>query len=382
MKKRVVILAKYFPPEKGGMEHYVEALAMALRGEFDVHVLAHARGRATQEEAWDGFRVARCATWLNALSQPVSPAMLTELRRLKPDIIQLNAPNAFANWCWRLAGRQAKLVVTHHADVIGRAAVKSLIYTPMYRQVAAAADRLIVFSLKNARSSIDLPSFPDKTVEIPQGLDPGAFAADDAMRAAAKAYVDGFANGAPNLAFIGRLIGYKGLDVLVEALKLLPGVHALVAGGGPLAKPIAEAARAAGIGDRFHMLGEINDGAKKQLLLGADMFVLPSISTAEAFGIVQVEAQMCGLPIVASNLASGVTDVTVDGVTGLLCQPGDPQSLADAIQTLLADAGLRDRMGAAGRARALERFSVEAFNRANLKLFREVSGQTSAVDAS
>jgi glycosyltransferase involved in cell wall biosynthesis len=372
MRKRIVILAKFFPPEQGGMEVYVHELAFALAGEFDVHVLAHARGRISSEEQWPGFRVVRCGTWFNALSQPFSPRMLLELARLKPDVIQLNAPNAFANLCWRLAGGRARLVVTHHADVIGRDMAKH-IYTPLYHAAVAAAAKVIVFSRKNAQNAIDMPACGNKLTEIPQGLDPARFAADEALRAEARAYVSQFSKGKPTLAFVGRLIGYKGLDVLIKAMAQTPGVHAVIAGRGPLQAELAAAAQHAGVSDRFHLLGEVDEHTKHLLLLGSQAFVLPSITTAEAFGIVQVEAQMCGLPIIASNLASGVTDVTSHEVTGLLTAPGDSAALAAAISRLIDNPDDAKKWGAAGYARALQRFSTQAFIAANLELFRDVA---------
>ena len=85
-----------------------------------------------------------------------------------------------------------------------------------------------------------------------------------------------------------------------------------------------------------HLLGAVAEETKLRLLGCADAFVLPSVTNAEAFGIVQVEAQMCGLPVVASNLPTGVSDVTVDGETGFLVPPGDIDALSGALGALLA----------------------------------------------
>ena len=372
MKKRVVILAKYFPPDKGGMEVYCEALAKALRADFDVHVLAHARGRQTSTKQWEGFRITRCGTWVDALSQPFSPAMLSELYRLKPDIVHLNAPNAFATLCWWMAARSASLVITHHADVVSRATAK-LIYTPLYRLAANAAQRIILLSLKNVAHSVDLPPLSSKMVAIPQGLDPADFAFDDVARDAARAQVRTMTNGAPAIIFVGRLIPYKGLDVLQRALVLLPQAHVVIVGTGPLADTLTQSAQARGVADRFHLVGEVDEATKKALVLGSDVFALPSISVAEAFGIVQVEAQMCGKPVVASNLPSGVSDVTVDGVTGLLFPPGDERALAQALGTILADPVMAQRMGEAGRARALDMFTSSVFAAQHLRVFKDLA---------
>ena len=135
------ILAKYFPPDQGGMETYVKELAEALADDFDLHVLAHAKDARDSEEAVGAYRVRRCATWFNALSQPFSPSMARELRRLAPDLVHLNAPNAFATACWAAFAPRARLLITHHADVVGRKAAKA-VYLPLYARAAARARRV------------------------------------------------------------------------------------------------------------------------------------------------------------------------------------------------------------------------------------------------
>lgn len=357
------------------METYVEALARALQDDFDLHVLAHSKDRASREEIIDGFRLRRCGATFNALSQPFSPSMATELRRLSPDLVHLNAPNAFATACWAGLARSSRLLITHHADVLGRRAAK-WIYQPLYAHAVARARRVIVFSKKNATTSIDLPDVGERLVEIPQGLDPHLFASDASLRAAALALRRRLSGEAPLALFIGRLIAYKGLGVLLDAMVLTPGVHVAIAGDGPLNAQLVAQIAHLGLADRVHLLGAVEERVKLQLLHAADLFVLPSISSAEAFGIVQVEAQMCGLPVVASNLPTGVTDVTIDGETGLLVPPGDAAALAHAIATICADKSRAARMGEAGRCRAMEKFSRSAFIAAHREVFREAADES------
>src|SRR3984893_3699513 len=270
MRKRVIILAKFFPPERGGMETYALALANALKNDFDVHVLVHARETFGSDEAWDGFRVRRCGTWMSALSQPFSPSMLVEVPRLKPDIVHLNAPNAFANLCWALTARDTKLVITHHADVSGRAIAKRF-YTPLYRRSVPASRNVVVFSRKNARLSVDLPQIDEKLVEIPHGMDPELWQIDDDLLREAAALRQQLAGGSPVASFIGRLIGYKGLDVLVRAIAQIADGHAFIVGQGPLRGGLEELAHGIGAGDRIHFLGGVDERTKRIVLLASDL---------------------------------------------------------------------------------------------------------------
>src|SRR6185295_7577409 len=102
------------------------------------------------------------------------------------------------------------------------------------------------------------------------------------------------------------------------------------------------------------------------------VYCLPSVERAEAFGIVQVEAMASGKPVLCCELRNGVTWVNQDGVTGLVVPPADPAALAAALRRLADDAGLRSRLGAQARKRALGTFTQEAMARATLDVYRQV----------
>jgi len=168
---------------------------------------------------------------------------------------------------------------------------------------------------------------------------------------------------------VGRLIYYKGLDYLVEAMT---GVSArlLVIGDGPLRPRLERQAVVRNIGDRAIFLGEVRDIVP--YYHAADVFVLPSVARSEAFGIVQLEAMACGKPVVNTRLESGVPFVSPHGVTGLTVPPANPGALADAINLLLGDAQRRTEFGNAGRRRVQEEFSLELMIRRTLDVYDAV----------
>jgi glycosyltransferase involved in cell wall biosynthesis len=100
-----------------------------------------------------------------------------------------------------------------------------------------------------------------------------------------------------------------------------------------------------------------------------DVFVLSSVT--EGLGTSLLDAMACGKPIVATS-AGGIPEVVEDGVTGLLVPPRDHHALAQAIVRLLKDAGMRERLGAAGRARACEHYSAERMVQETLRVYRTV----------
>jgi rhamnosyl/mannosyltransferase len=108
---------------------------------------------------------------------------------------------------------------------------------------------------------------------------------------------------------------------------------------------------------RVHFLGDVPDTELPAIYHAANVLVLPSHLRAEAFGIVQLEAQAAGLPVVCTELGTGTSYITQHGSTGFVVPPGDPAALARALDVLLENPLLACQMGAAGQARAKTEFS-------------------------
>ena len=151
--------------------------------------------------------------------------------------------------------------------------------------------------------------------------------------------------------FVGLLIPIKGLDILVEALaKSQTGeLVCLLVGDGPLLSELQQQAADLGVGDRLRFVGRQPSDEIPDWMAAADVLVLPSRS--EGRPNVVLEAQSCGIPVVATAVG-GTPELVQDGETGLLLEPDDPQALAAAIDRLRSDSGLRDRLVQAGREQA------------------------------
>jgi D-inositol-3-phosphate glycosyltransferase len=179
-------------------------------------------------------------------------------------------------------------------------------------------------------------------------------------------------DGAPLLLYVGRLVTFKGLDHLIDALALLnrgmgdgrqppsPIPHPprlLLAGDGPHRAELERRARELGIADRVHFLGPLANADLPRYHAVSDAFIIPS-TDHETFCIAACEAMACARPVVAAR-TGGLPEVVRDGETGYLVPPGDAQALAKRIGALLDDTALRARLGAAGRAWTLEMFTWE-----------------------
>lgn len=162
--------------------------------------------------------------------------------------------------------------------------------------------------------------------------------------------------GPPRILFVGRLSREKGAHVLISALARLmtPGWRAMLVGDGPDMTELASLATNLSVRDRVQMRGVVSGEALPELYQNARLVAIPSTGP-EAFSLVGVEAMAFGRPVVASA-AGGITDWLVDEETGLLVPPGDPQALARAMDRLLQDPDLADRLGRMGARHAEARF--------------------------
>ncbi len=179
-------------------------------------------------------------------------------------------------------------------------------------------------------------------------------------------------DGAPLLLYAGRLVTFKGLDHLLDAMALLPHAHLLLAGEGPHHANLEARAARLGIADRVRFLGPVPHTDLPGLHAISDVFVMPS-TDHETFCLAACEAMSCARPVIASDIG-GLVEVVRDGETGLLAPPADSAALAAGIGALLGDAALRVRMGAAGREWTLGMFTWEQVIARMLACYEQVLG--------
>jgi glycosyltransferase involved in cell wall biosynthesis len=177
------------------------------------------------------------------------------------------------------------------------------------------------------------------------------------------------------LLFLGRLGERKGIYALLEAIALLhprfPNLRLLAGGDGELER-VAARAKALGIAKAVEILGWVTGERKNKLLAEATIYVLPSHN--EGLPMSVLEAMSWSLPVVTTPVG-GIPEAVTHGVEGFLVQPGDVVNLAEAINKLLIDPGLRERMGIAARARVERQFAAEVIIPQLEALYRELGAQ-------
>lgn len=195
------------------------------------------------------------------------------------------------------------------------------------------------------------------------GIDPAPFDAVDPRAARARLVADaGLRDDQPIVGVFSRLARWKGQHVLVEALRSVPNLQAVIVGGALFGEDAYEAQlradiAAAGLEDRVRLLGFRRD--VPSLMKAVDV-VAHTSTAAEPFGRVIVEGMVAGKPVVAMR-AGGAMELIRDGETGLLVPPGDAAALADALRQLLADPTRAARLAERGEAEARATFGVRDY---------------------
>lgn len=351
----VLQIGKFYYPVKGGVENHLYLLCNELKKDYSLEVLvANNRFRGCFEKM-EQVRIRRLMNLGTLLSMSFCPTMAFWFRRIKARIIHVHLPNPLADLSYLLARPSGKLLVMYHSDI-----VRQRMLLPFYRPILLAllrrADLIIATSQNYIDSSYILRHFRPKCTVVPLGVDLERFRLTASVREKVKAVQDKF--GCPLILFVGRLVYYKGLEFLIEAMKDIPA-HLLIIGTGPLEKKLKKLRKRNRLEDKITFLHHISDAELPVYYHASEIFVLPSIERSEAFGIVQLEAMACGKPVISTRLNSGVPFVTLDRETGLVVEPRSGAAISVAANLLLGDKDLRERLGKKGRERVEKMFTKE-----------------------
>ncbi|MEA3136960.1 MAG: hypothetical protein QOC71_1241 [Thermoplasmata archaeon] len=312
----------------GGVERVFAEVAkrLAARG-HEVTLLCSTDGRPGRAVE-GGVQVVREKRHLTLFRAPV--CTLTRRIPYTSDIIHVAATYPFTT-----------PAVLHRARRLGIPAVLDFHFEPhldsplgrlaahAYQRVGPPsyllADAVAVRSLSYAERSPSLAGVPkDRLQVVPNGFDPERFKPHGPIRRG------------DYLLFVGRLVPYKGLEVLLQALaKSRINAPLLIVGDGPLRSALRQQATRLGLD--VHFLGHVPDADLPALYRGARLTLLPSVNKQEAFGIALVESMACGTPVLASALP-GVKEVAEVG--GLTAPPGDVDALAAKLKTALEPGAL------------------------------------------
>ncbi|TDC71125.1 glycosyltransferase family 1 protein [Actinomadura sp. GC306] len=242
------------------------------------------------------------------------------------------------------------------------------------RALGRAADTVIATCSDEVAELTAMGVPRDRVRVVPCGVDLGLFSPGGGAAGPAP-------GGRHRLVVLSRLVERKGVDTAIRALAHLPDAELAVAGGpphggldgDPEVRRLRAVAREAGVSGRVEFLGRLGRAEVPALLRSASLVL--TLPWYEPFGMVPLEAMACGVPVVASAVG-GHLDTVVDGVTGTLVRPRDPEAAARAVRALLDDPDARAAMGIAAAGRARERYSWASVAAGTTEVYRHAAARS------
>ncbi|WP_090477795.1 glycosyltransferase family 4 protein [Nakamurella panacisegetis] len=359
--RRTLLVTNDFPPRAGGIQSYVQALAVRMPA-ADLVVYAPAWAGAEEFDAAQDFEVVRhpSSLMLPVPSVARRAKKLIERHRLEAVWFGAAAPLALLTPTLRRAGI-VRAVASTHGHEVGWSML------PGSRQALRAIGRevdVVTFVSRYARRRIAAALGPTAALEyLPAGVDTTVFRPDPGARTRVRSALG--LGQRPVVACISRLVARKGQDMLIRALpgvlESVPDAVLLVVGGGPDADALRRLADDVGVAENVTFVGSVPWPELPAHYAAADVFAMPCRTRGggldvEGLGIVFLEASAMQLPVVAGD-SGGAPEAVLPGRTGLVVGGRDVDGIAQAISGLLLDRERSARMGAAGREWITERWN-------------------------
>ena len=362
----------YYPPVKGGIEGHLNLLCNGLKSKgVDVQVLVSNVKNKFKLESLNGIPVAKAPQWGRLFSAPLTPMFHFYLRRYGPaaDIIHFHHPNPTAEFSYLLTNLKKKVVVTYHSDII-RQDKLGKIYSPFRDALLSASHRIIASSPNYIDTSKILHKFRDKCTVIPYGVNVERFALNSDLSRVNEIKENN--NHRPIILYVGRFRYYKGLHILIPAIKKVSAKLMLI-GTGPEEDRIRMLVQEHHLQDRVLFLGELSDNDVNAYYKACDVLVLPSHLRSEAFGIVQLEAMSCKKPVVSTELGTGTSFVNLNQKTGIIVKANDVNALSDGLNFIINNPEKGTAFGNYAYNRVVKSFTVQQMVDRTLQLYEEVA---------
>jgi glycosyltransferase involved in cell wall biosynthesis len=357
----------------GGVQMHAQALCQALATQgVEVVNLVAAPNLQSTDQIFNGYRVVEAACFGVYFSTAISPAMALRAMQLHKqqsfDLVHLHFPDPMSHFVSMCMPANIPRVITWHSDIVKQKNLLKL-YRPFQRREIMRAKAVIAPTAAHYTSSLQIPAdYPlERRHVIPFGINYESLRLTPQISERA-AKIRSQSQGRMLVFTLGRHVSYKGLHVLIAAMQHT-NAYLMVGGDGPLTIELRQQVYAMGLVNQVQFIGRVSDQDLPAYYHACDVFCLPSVTTAEAFGLVQLEAMACGKPVVCTQLNNGVNAVNPHGVTGLTVPTNDPLALAHAIDTL-SDVNLRTQLGQQAQTHALDNYSLQAMGEQHVRLYQ------------
>ncbi|MFV7234926.1 glycosyltransferase [Flavobacterium sp. ZB4R12] len=366
---KILQIVKYYDPCQGGMESVVKNIVEGVveisdESNFTVYSNNHLRNFSKETKLFNRIVVVKEATPFYLKSQPLNLRYPSLKKLIKDnDVIHHHYPFptmefTLLRYLKKIGNK--KFIITWHANIRNsRWSWIEHIYNPMIEKLLERADAIIVTSPQLLEASDILKKYQHKVKVIPLSFDSKYSLYES------KKYPE---NRCFQLLFVGKLRKYKGVEYLIKAIETLD-VKLTIVGNGEEQSNLEELVNVLNIKDKVCFITNASDEKLTEIYSSSDLFILPSINEAEAFGVVQLEAMANGLPVINTNLDSGVPFVSLNNYSGITVEPKNTAGLKLAIEKIISDKPLYEHFSS----NSLERvklFAREKMSEAYLSLYK------------
>ena len=354
---KILHLYKSFYPEtKGGVPYIIQnILDIDLQGVTNEALVTFEKIKNHQNK-----NIHHARSFGSILSMPISPSYLIRALKLMKniDLLIAHTPFPYANLILLFVKKEKKKVIFWHADIIKNKLIKYII-DKLVNLSLEKADAIIVGHEKIIETNKYLKKHIQKCQILPFPVD-------------VEKYATNIFEKQENLIIAcGRLVKYKGFSSLIDAMK---NVHAIlyIIGDGPEKNKLENQIFELNIQHKVKIIGNLSDEEKINYFKKASIFVFSSITEQEAYGIVQMEAMASRCAIINTNINTAVPLIARDQEEAITVEPNNPPQLEKAMNTLLQNKDLQQRLALSGYKRANNEFSKFNFEKNFIKIIDNI----------
>jgi rhamnosyl/mannosyltransferase len=283
------------------------------------------------------------------------------------DIVHYHYPWPFSDMLYLAAGRRKPAILTYHSDIVRQQLLLSL-YRPLMKRYLGAMDAIVATSPNYFATSEVLNEFADKVEVIPIGLNEPSYPPVDEQNRSLAVIRERY--GSDFFLFVGVLRYYKGLHILLDAIRGAP-YKVVIVGAGPVEAELRQQAADLNLYNVV-FAGFVPDREKMALFQLCRAVVFPSYLRSEAFGVTLLEGAMSSKPLISAEVGSGTSHVNIHGETGLVVPPSDSVALRSAMDDLYLDSDKARLMGTNARRRYEQLFTGSAMGKRYAEVYRQV----------
>jgi len=346
------VYKSFFPETIGGVEQYISGLCSGTK-KYGIESRVLCLGSTNNQYSYNGILVKRVKYDLDIASCPLSLRLLLSFRKESKwaDIIHYHYPWPFGDFLSLFVPKNKKQIVTYHSDIVKQKLLR-ILYYPLEQYFLSKVDKIIATSPNYIDISRNLKKFAAKSDVIPISIDHTKFLHKDieASNKIRKKFGDKF------ILFIGQLRYYKGLHLLINAMKGLESKLVII-GDGKEKAPLRHLCEENKI-NNVHFVNRVTDKEKVDFLHASYCFVLPSHLKSEAFGIALLEAAAAGKPLISCKIGTGTEYINQHMETGLVVPP-KTEEIRNAIKYLILNPRLATAMGGRAQKRVETLFSSD-----------------------